>query len=411
MQFFQKKILDNGLVVIGVPSKRTSMACVSVLYKVGSRNEVAGKTGIAHLFEHLMFSNCGEGIDFDELMQSAGGDSNAFTTPDTTQYYNVAPSAQLELMIDLESRRMSGFHIKKKEFRIQQRVVIEEFSENYLNNPYGMFSHQLMPLAYQVHPYQWPVIGRSREEIGQLEYSDAMDFHQKYYTPDNAVIVISGNIDVDQAFLLTDRYFSPIPSGHSFRPAIATEPEQLESRKLTIPGPYPEEALYIAFHSSGRDCKDFYALDFATDILAEGRSSLLYSRLKKEQMLFSSLDCYMTTTFDPGLIIFEGKLNKGVGIERGENAFLELLQSVKENPVSSYLFEKYMNKNESAYLASQIGVVSQALNFSYSEWLGDVNLVNTELQRYREIQTGDIQASFNKYFLPERANYLYYPFG
>ncbi|MEO6191186.1 MAG: pitrilysin family protein [Saprospiraceae bacterium] len=408
MQKYTRTILNNGLTVLMVPYMHTQMACVSMLYKVGSRNEDPNKTGIAHLFEHLMFSNCGESIEFDELMQNAGGDSNAFTTQDTTQYYNVAPTKQLELMIQLEAARMNGFKVKKKDFNIQQKVVIEEFSEHYLNNPYGMFSHFLMPLAYKLHPYQWPVIGKNQDQISMLKYSDVENFFEKHYHPSNAILVISGQINESEALKLVDKYFGNIEKRNIEPQKFLLEEPQLEKRILTVPGDYPEEAMYVAFHASPRSCKEFYELDFATDILAEGKSSILYSKLRKEKMLFSSVDCYMTSTYDPGLIIFEGKLNKGVSTEQGLLAFSEVLDELKKNPMTDYTFEKYLNKNESAYISSQIGIVSQALNFSYSEWLGDANLVNTEFERYRNIQIADINASYNKYFNLEQANYLYF---
>ncbi len=384
------------------------MACVCMLYKVGSRDEDPDKTGIAHLFEHLMFSNCGEDLDFDEVMQNAGGESNAFTTQDTTQYYNVAPAHQLELMLFLEARRMNGFKVKKSDFQIQQKVVNEEFAEHYLNNPYGLFSHLLMPLAYKIHPYQWPVIGKSQEHINGLRYLDIENFYNEYYQPSNAILVISGCVEQANALKMTEKYFASIP----FRPIklkyFPQEAKQIQKRKLTQTGNYPEEALYIGFHGSQRDCKDFYALDFATDILAEGKSSLLYSRLIKEKMLYSSIDCYMTSTYDPGLIIFEGKINQGVDMNTAQEAFFEILSELKKKSIDEKTFQKYLNKNESAYVSSQIGVISQALNFSYSEWLGDANLVNTELDRYRCVSIDDIQNAYNNYFLLESANYLYF---
>lgn len=408
MQEYSRFILDNGLTVVLVPNLHTSMVCVSMLYKVGSRNEHPEKTGMAHLFEHLMFSNCGRDVDFDGLMQSAGGDSNAFTTQDTTQYYNVAPASQLELMLQLEARRLDSFKILKKDFKVQQRVVVEEFGEHYLNNPYGLFSHLLMPMAYKIHPYQWPVIGKSQEQISMLNLEDANFFFEQYYSPSNSILVVCGAMIPEHCLQLIHKYFNFIPSRATEMHELPQEPEQMEKRSLWVPGQYPEEAIYIAFHSNKRMSKDFYSMDFATDILAEGKSSILYKELKKEQMLFSSVDCYMTSTYDPGLIIFEGKLNKGVSIEDGQAAFFKIIEQLKQKPISPYIFEKYMNKNESAYLSSQVGIISQTLNFSYSESLGDVNLVNTELDHYKSVTLDDIQGAFLKYFNTDHASYLYF---
>lgn len=404
---YHRTLLSNGLTLVVVPDSTTMMACVCILYRVGSRDEKEDKTGLAHLFEHLMFSNCGKEVDFDEIMQNAGGESNAFTTPDTTQYYNIAPTSQLELMLQLEAHRMNGFKIKRKEFGIQQRVVIEEFSEHYLNNPYGLFSHYLMAMSYEVHPYRWPVIGRNQEEIAGLEFKDAEEFYHKYYHPSNAILVVSGNVRPDEVEMLVNRHFGGIAAGIKNQNIYPKEPPQIQKRMRTVPGEYPEEALYIAMHASARNTKEFYALDFLTDILSEGRSSLLYSKLRKEKMLFSNIDCYLSSTTDPGIVLLEGKLRPGVKVSDGETAFWEIIEQLKAHPVSEHDWQKYMNKNESAYLFSQVGVVNQALNYSYAELLGDINLVLNELEHYRSLTKEDLQAALHKYFNSDQANYLY----
>ncbi len=404
---YTRVTLDNGLTVLLLPDNSTKMACVSILYKVGSRDEQSHKTGIAHLFEHLMFSNCGIDVNFDEIMQNAGGESNAFTTPDTTQYYNIAPVQQLELMLQLEALRMQGFNIGKKEFKIQQKVVIEEFSEHYLNNPYGMFSHWIFDLSYQKHPYKWPVIGQNQEDISNLVYDDAVAFYDHYYHPTNAILVISGNINIDQTIKLVNLHFGTIGSKSIVQKKYPSEDLQTEKRERTILGTYPEEALYISFHCSNRKNPDFYALDFLTDILSEGKSSILYSSLKKEKMLFSSIDCYLTATTDPGLIIMEGKLNTGINIQQGQDAFWEVINKLKNQEISDHDWQKYMNKNESAYLFSQLGTVNQALNLSYAEWLEDPDLIYTELDHYTQLTREDIHRVLNQYINPQQGNYLY----
>lgn len=408
MQHFHREILNNGLTIITVPNIHSKLCCVSVLYKVGSRDENPNRTGMAHLFEHLMFSNCGNSVDFDNLIQNAGGDCNAFTTHDTTQYYNVAPVSQLELLLQLEALRMNGFNISLESFKIQQKVVIEEFSEHYLNNPYGMFSHDLMPLAYQIHPYQWPVIGKNIDQLKKLSFTEIKTFKEEYYTARNAILVVVGNFEHDSIMKNIIKYFDPIQSNSLPIPKLSSEPPQIERRELVKLGKFPEEALYIAFHGCDRKHKDYYALDFATDILSEGKSSVLYRKLKKEYMIYSSVDCYTTSTFDAGLIIFEGKLMKDKNIEEGIASFKNVIDELKINPIQSSTFQKYLNKNESAYLSSQIGVVNQALNFSYAEWLGDANLVNNELEKYQSVSILDIQQAFNRYFNFDAASYLIY---
>lgn len=404
---YHRSTLPNGLTLLCVPDDSTRMACVCILYRVGSRDEHPDKTGIAHLFEHLMFSNCGPGIDFDEVMQNAGAEGNAFTSPDTTQYYNIAPSSCLELMIQMEAIRMEGFKISKKDFGIQQKVVIEEFSEHYLNNPYGLFSHLIMDLSYKNHPYRWPVIGKDREQIAALKYEDAEEFYHRYYHPSNAILVVSGHIQTAEVEALAEKYFGNIRPGIRNENSYLQEPAQSTSRVKTLEGSYPEEALYMAFHAPARKTKEFYCLDMATDILADGKSSLFYSILRKEKMLFSSIDCYLTATTDPGLILIEGKLQQGVRREEAEAEIWNLLNKLQSEGIDPHTWEKYLNKNETAYYFSQVGVINQALNYSYAEWLGDPDLVLHEFENYRALKKEEVTAALKKYVQPEYGNYLY----
>ena len=359
---YHRSTLPNGLTLLCVPDDSTRMACVCILYRVGSRDEHPDKTGIAHLFEHLMFSNCGPGIDFDEVMQNAGAEGNAFTSPDTTQYYNIAPSSCLELMIQMEAIRMEGFKISKKDFGIQQKVVIEEFSEHYLNNPYGLFSHLIMDLSYKTHPYRWPVIGKDREQIAALKYEDAEEFYHRYYHPSNAILVVSGHIQTAEVEALAEKYFGNIRPGIRNENSYLQEPAQRISRMKI---------------------------------------------LRKEKMLFSSIDCYLTATTDPGLILIEGKLQQGVRREEAEAEIWNLLNKLQSEGIDPHTWEKYMNKNETAYYFSQVGVINQALNYSYAEWLGDPDLVLHEFENYRALKKEEVTAALKKYVQPEYGNYLY----
>lgn len=387
------------------------MAAVCVLYKVGSRDESQDKTGIAHLFEHLMFSNCGPDLDFDSVLQNAGGECNAFTTTDTTQYYSIAPAPQLELLLALEAKRISGFQVSQKDFKTQQRVVIEEFSENYLNNPYGDFTHRLMDLAYKAHPYRWPVIGLNQEHLVNLRIHDAEMFYHSFYHPRNAILVVHGNFEWDTAKQLVEKHFGKLQSFPTHDRSYPKEEPMQALRTESVKRDLPEEGFYYAFHSCGRSDPGFYALDFMTDMLAEGKSSMLYSRLKKEKLICSTIDCYITSTKDPGLIIVEAKINRGHNIEEAETEFWNIIDELKQNPISEHSWEKYQNKNESAYLFSQLGVINQALNLSYAEWLGDANLVYTELENYKNLKKEDIQSAAKQYFQKEKCCSLYYRNG
>lgn len=400
--------MDNGLTVLLQEDNTTSQVAVCILYKVGSRDEVENKTGLAHLFEHLMFSNCGPGIDFDEILLNAGGDCNAFTTTDTTQYYSVAPAHQLEWILALEAHRMSGFHLSKKDFKTQQRVVIEEFSEVYLNNPYGMFMHHLMDMAYTVHPYRWPVIGKTPEQLNQLQLEDAQSFHHNFYQPANAILVVSGKIEVGETKKLIEAYFSSIPSVSITKKIYPVEPELKEIKTRQLHLDIPEEGFFYAFPYCGRTDPDFYAVDLLTDILAEGKSSLLFQKLKKEMLICSGIDCYINTTRDPGLVFVEAKINPGHSIEEAEMEFWKIVDELKSNEIDDRQWEKYMNKNESAYLFSQLGLTNQALNLSYAEWLDNPDLIYTELEKYTSLEKGQIKAAANKYFQEDRYCALYY---
>ncbi len=388
----------------------TALVAVSVLYKVGSRDEHEDKTGIAHLFEHLMFSNCGPGIDFDTILQNAGGECNAFTTTDTTQYYSIAPANQLELLLALESNRISGFHVSKKDFKTQQRVVIEEFSEMYLNNPYGDFSHQLMKMAYKSHPYKWPVIGFDQKQLKALNLEDAEQFYHTYYTASNAVLVIHGNFNPEITKNWIQSYFGKMKTGPILSRYYPKEEKISSHRSQTIHRELPEEGFYYAFPYCGRMDPDFYAVDFITDILSEGKSSLLYRKLRKEKMICSGIDCYITATTDPGLILVEGKLNPDQKIETAEQEFWNIIESLQSQEIDDRTWEKYMNKNESAYLFSQMGAINQALNLSYAEWLGNPDLIYTELDNYKQLNRIQIQDCVKKYFTKDHYCSLYYRF-
>ncbi|MBP8725998.1 MAG: insulinase family protein [Saprospiraceae bacterium] len=407
---FERHVLDNGLTVLLQPDPSTALAAVCVLYKAGSRDERPGKTGIAHLFEHLMFSNCGPGVDFDALLQNAGGDCNAFTTTDTTQYYSIAPAGQLGLMLALEANRIGGYRVSKKDFITQRRVVLEEFSESHLNNPYGMFSHELMALAYETHPYRWPVIGEGTEVLEQLQPADAEDFYHRFYHPSNAILVITGHFDPASAMELVVQHFGHLKPGDPPARNYPVENKLTNVRSKTIWRDVPEEGFYYAFPCCSRTDPDFYALDFLTDSLSEGKSSLLYRILKKERMICSSVDCYLTSTRDPGLAIVEGKIAPGHSIESAQSVFWEILAGLKQELLDAHAMEKYRNKNESAYLFSQLGLMNQALNLSYAEWLGNPQLVYTEYENYARLTAEDIRNAAERYFPTDCYCSLYYRF-
>ena len=312
---FSRHILDNGLTVICHTDKSTPFVSVNVLYKVGSRNEQADKTGFAHLFEHLMFSGSTHIEDYDKHVQLAGGESNAYTTNDLTNYYITIPASNIETALWLESDRMAGLNLSPSSLDIQKHVVIEEFKQRYLNNPYGDLWLKLRPLAYKVHPYRWATIGVSPEHIERATLEDVGAFFRQFYAPDNAIVSICGNIAEDKALELVKKWFGDIPPAHGPVSHIPAEPRQTEERRSIVPdNNVPADAIYKVFHMGGRDSDDFYACDIISDILSNGQSSRLYVNLIKNQRLFSGIDAYVSGDRDPGLFIFSGKLSEGIDI-------------------------------------------------------------------------------------------------
>ncbi|MFM9026621.1 MAG: M16 family metallopeptidase, partial [Bacteroidota bacterium] len=311
---FSRHVLSNGLPLIVHEDPSTPLATVNLLYKVGARDEDPKRTGFAHLFEHLMFGGSVNIPEYDSPLQLAGGDNNAFTNNDITNYYCTLPANNLETAFWLESDRMLSLAFSEKSLDVQRQVVVEEFKQRYLNQPYGDVWLLLRPLAYKVHPYQWATIGKEVSHIEEATLQDVRDFFFKYYTPDNAVLVVAGGVKEGSVVELAEKWFGGIQRNIASRPPYPAEPRQQEERRLTVKRDIPFDALYMAFHACSRLDDDFYATDLMTDILSRGKSSRLYNVLVKEKKLFSDVSAYLTGDFDKGLVVVEGKLLKGVSI-------------------------------------------------------------------------------------------------
>ena len=358
---FSRHILDNGLTVICHTDKSTPFVSVNVLYKVGSRNEQADKTGFAHLFEHLMFGGSTHIEDYDKHVQLAGGESNAYTTNDLTNYYTTIPASNIETALWLESDRMAGLNLSPSSLDIQKHVVIEEFKQRYLNNPYGDLWLKLRPLAYKVHPYRWATIGVSPEHIERATLEDVGAFFRQFYAPDNA---IDNNV--------------------------------------------PADAIYKVFHMGGRDSDDFYACDIISDILSNGQSSRLYVNLIKNQRLFSGIDAYVSGDRDPGLFIFSGKLSEGIDIRQAEAAIDQEIEHFIKDEITVREVEKIIHKTEARISYSEISYQSKASNLAFFEFLGDVDLINTEGKRYNDITVDKIKTTARELFRKENCSTLWY---
>ena len=406
---FSKTVLDNGLRVIIHEDSGTPLVAFNVLYDVGSKDESPEKTGFAHLFEHLMFGGSANIPDFDTPIQNAGGENNAFTNCDVTNFYEVLPANNLEVAMWLESDRMYQLNFSQEVLNLQKKVVVEEFKETCLNEPYGDVWHHLSELAYKVHPYQWPTIGKSPQHVEQATLEDVKDFFFRFYRPNNAIVVISGNVREAQVLPLVEKWFGDIPPGPAHKRLYPSEPPQTELRSKVIENaPVPMDAIYLAFRMCGRAEADYHATDLLSDLLSNGASSRFYQRLLKERQLFSAIDCYISSTIDPGLFIIEGKPAEGVSLEVAEEAIWQEIELIRREPVCEEELQKVKNKVESSMLFSEMSALNKAINLAFYELLGDAGMINEEVDAYRRVQGEDIHRVANAILRTENCCRLIY---
>jgi len=405
---YQKFTLKNGLRVIVHEDQSTPLVAVNILYDVGSRDESPDMTGFAHLFEHLMFSGSENVEDFDDVVQRAGGDSNAFTNNDITNFYTILPTQNVETALYLESDRMKALKINQHSLDVQKKVVVEEFKENCTNTPYGDAWHLISNQAYKTHSYNWPTIGKTIEHIEFAKLEDVQHFFKKHYAPSNAILVLSGNISVTKARDLTEKWFGDIPVGSPYLRNLVMEPKQVTMQKMITQSKVPMDAIYISFHVAERKHVDYYATDLLSDVICNGKSSRFYQSLFKEQKLFSYIDAYITGSSDPGLLVIEGKLSEGVDADRAIAQVWKELEKIKSNPILPKELQKYKNKIESSLLFSESSILNKAFNLAYFESIGEIDLINTELALYGSITAEDIHRLANEVLVPENANILIY---
>src|SRR4051794_3670554 len=405
---FNRFVLDNGLRVLVHEDHSTPMAVVNVMYDVGARDEDPDKTGFAHLFEHLMFGGSIHIKDYDEPLQKAGGENNAYTTNDLTNYYCQLPAENIETAFWLESDRMLSLAFSKKSLDVQRKVVCEEFKEHYINKPYGDAWHKMRELAYTNHPYRWMTIGKNLEHIEKARLEDVKDFFFKHYTPANAVLVVAGKITTGEVKRLTEKWFAPIESGTKYNRNLPGEPKQTAPRLLEVKADVPLDALYKTWHMDSRLEKGYYVAELITEILGGGGSSRLYQSLVKEQQLFSNIDCYHFGSTDKGLLAIEGKLVKGRTMEEAEMAIDEELEKIKSTLVTETELQKVKNKTESMIAFEDMTVMSRANSLAYYELLGNANLMNEELGKYQAITAEDIRHYSQQIFDENNSNTLRY---
>jgi predicted Zn-dependent peptidase len=405
---FERFVLNNGLKLLIHKDVSTPMAVVNVLYDVGARDEKESQTGFAHLFEHLMFGGSINIPDYDEPLQLAGGENNAYTTNDLTNYYCQLPAENLETAFWLESDRMLSLAFNEKSLDTQRKVVSEEFKEHYLNKPYGDVWHKMREMAYKVHPYKWMTIGKELKHIEEAQLTDVRNFFFKHYTPSNAILVVAGNVETDKVLKLSEKWFGSIPSGEKYMRALPQEPKQTAARRMELKADVPIDAFIKTWHMSCRMERGYYVADLISDILGGGASSRLYQSLVKEQQLFSNLDCYHFGSIDAGLMTIEGKLVKGVSIEKAEAAVEAELSKMKEKPVDDKELQKVKNKTESTILFEDMSVMSRAQSLAMYELLGDAQLMNDELEKYQSITANELLEESRKIFDENNSNTLYY---
>ena len=405
---FNRFTLDNGLRVIVHEDNTTPMAVVNILYDVGSRDENPEQTGFAHLFEHLMFGGSVNIPNYDGPLQKVGGENNAFTSNDITNYYITLPSTNLETAFWLESDRMLSLAFSEKSLEVQRNVVIEEFKQRYLNQPYGDVWLRLRPMVFKKHPYRWDTIGKNIEHIADAKIEDVKAFFKKHYNPQNAIMVVGGDVKTEQVKELAKKWFGPIPAGDKYIRNLTQEDEQHEVRRDTITAKVPVNDIYIALQMPGRREREFYAVELISDILSRGNSSRLYRTLVKDKQLFSEIHAYVFGSLDKGMFVLEGKPNAGVAVEEAEAAIWAEVEKLTLEEVPLEELTKVQNKTESTMIFSEMALLDKAMNLAYFELLGDAEMFNQETEKFLAVTPGEIKAEAIKLFRKDNSSTLIY---
>jgi len=405
---FEKFVLQNGLRVIVHQDESTPMAVMNIMYDVGARDEDPERTGFAHLFEHLMFGGSINIPSYDAPLQMAGGENNAYTSNDITNYYIQLPAENLETAFWLESDRMLSLAFGEKSLDVQRKVVCEEFKEHYLNKPYGDVWHKMRELAYKVHPYRWMTIGKELSHIENARLDDVKNFFFKHYRPNNAILVVAGNVTIEKVKELAEKWFADIPAGEKYVRKLPQEPPQTEERKLEVKAKVPLDAFYKCWHIYPRIDKRYYIADLITEVLSGGGSSRLFQSLVKEKKIFSAVECYHSGSLDAGTLVIEGKLVKGIKMEDAEKAVEAELEKMRTEKVTTTELQKVKNKVESLIAFEDMSLTNRANSLAFYELLGDAEQMNHELEKYNVVTAEDILNESRIIFRPENSNTLYY---
>jgi len=405
---FNKFTLDNGLKVLVHKDTTTPVVTLNILYNVGAKDETPELTGFAHLFEHLMFGGSVNIPKYDEPLQKVGGENNAFTNNDITNYYLSIPKENMETAFWIESDRMLDLAFSEKSLEVQRNVVIEEFNQRYLNQPYGDLWLLLRPLVFQKHPYQWATIGKDISHIEHAKMEDVKAFYKKYYNPNNAIMVVAGDVELDQVKALSEKWFGPIAKGEDIIRDIPIEPKQKEARFLEVKRDVPVNAVFKVYHMCGRNDADYYATDLISDIMANGKSSRLHQKLVKEKQLFTSVQAYISGDIHPGMIVFAGYLSEGIDPKEADQALKLEIEKLITEGVGKEELQKVKNKIESVLTFSDISTLDRAMNLAYHELLGDAANANLELSKYLKVEASKIQNVAAQILVDTNSTTLYY---
>ncbi len=405
---FERFVLPNGLTVLVHTDTTTPIVAMNILYNIGAKDENPNRTGFAHLFEHLMFGGSINIPEYDPPLQNAGGENNAFTNNDFTNYYLTIPKINLETAFWLESDRMLSLAFTQKSLEVQRKVVIEEFKQHYLNQPYGDVSHLIRQMVFTTHPYQWPTIGKDISHIENASLDEVKNFFFSHYAPNNAILSLAGNVTAEEIKPLAEKWFGPIPHRDIIKRNLPNEPKQTERKFQKVIRKVPATAIFKVFHMADRKSQDYYTTDVISDLLSNGKSSRLYQHLVKDKQLFTNINASISGSIEPGLFTIEGILNDGVKPENAEQAIDKDIQEIIDGNFTDKELTKVKNKFEASYTFSNYDLDERALNLAYFELLSDAGFINNEIEKYRQVAKNDILQVAKKLFSPENASVLYY---
>ncbi|NJN41056.1 MAG: insulinase family protein [Flammeovirgaceae bacterium] len=408
MIHYEEFTLSNGLQVLVHPDPTVQVAVLNILYRVGSRDERPDKTGFAHLFEHLMFGGSANIPNYDEPLQAVGGDNNAFTSPDITNYYLTVPYENIETGFWLESDRMLSLSFDPGVLDVQRKVVIEEFNQRYLNQPYGDTWLKLRPLVYQKHPYQWATIGKDPEHIRSASMEDVKDFFFRFYRPDNATLVVAGNVTTKQIKRLAEKWFGPIPPGRIERSKLVLEDYNTGKKFIEVKANVPADAFYMTYLMPGRFESSYYATDLLSDVLGRGDSSRLYNKLVKEKEIFTSISSYVTGSLDPGLLVISGRLRETVSMEQGHDEVVKIIAGLVADGPTEKEIEKVKNLSLSSIEFDELDVLNRGMNLAFASLSGNPDLVNSEREIISKITRNQLAEEARKILVAENSGVMYY---